>query len=150
MEAEGRFLDGSLKASAAGTVMMQLAIRDALACSATLPAIIHAHLLFAFEELCAGYQPELLKRQKQGHDHPLSGKLREQAIRYLRWAADKKLRDDQPVKTIAAWYGVTEKCVKGWIKEWEGFPTPALDPIFTEETVIHLARFAGDRYPKRK
>lgn len=126
--AEARYLDakslptpnGQLSISALST--MQNAIFDALRSGAPLSGDMRHDLICAFEELVRGLQPALLTAQRgPGRpSHPINTHLRREAVRYLRWVADGRIADANPLAAVARSFGVHKKTVELWLGEWAG------------------------------
>jgi hypothetical protein len=129
---------------------MQRSIFELLATGQPLPDEVRNHLLFAFENLCAGARDEILipVRSKKGGapGKPIKQHLQTNAIRYLRWVEAGRITDPNAVKMVAAAYDVTEKTVANWVSDWSERPTPDLHEDFGEDTVRRLMIIAGSRY----
>jgi hypothetical protein len=127
---------------------MQLAILDALRADGPLPGEIRDHLAFAFEEICAGIESDLLTPVKRagGRERPIAKHMQSGAIRYLRWVEDGLISDKHPTATVAGAYGVTDRTVRGWNKAWRGMPTPEISEEFGAEEVTNFMISIGKQY----
>lgn len=113
---------------------MQQAILDVLRADGPIPGEIRDHLAFAFEEICAGIESDLLTPVKRGggRERPIAKHMQTAAIRYLRWVADGRIKDKRPTKTVAEAYGVTDSAVRGWKRAWRTTPTPDIEEALGE------------------
>ena len=136
--AASRYLDaistptpnGQYSQSAIST--MQNAIFDALRSGDPLPGDMRFDLACAFEELIRGVQPVLLSAQRgPGRpEHPINKLLRKDAIRYIRWVADGRIVDANPIAAVARAFGVHTKTVELWLAEWDGVE---IEPMVFED-----------------
>lgn len=127
---------------------MQRAILDALRADGPIPDEIRDHLAFAFEEICAGIESDLLTPVKRGggRERPIAKRMQAVAIRYLRWVADGRIEDRRPTSTVAEAYGVTDRTVRGWNEAWRALPTPGLAEEFGADAVARFMRATGGQY----
>lgn len=115
---------------------MQHAIFDTLRSGAQLPGDMRHDLVCAFEELVRGLQPALLTAQRgPGRpSHPINKHLRREAVRYLRWVADGRIADANPLAAVARSFGVHKKTVELWLDEWDGVEIQPL--VFEDDDLI--------------
>jgi hypothetical protein len=127
---------------------MQRAILDALRADGPIPGEIRDHLAFAFEDICAGIESDLLSPVKRGggRERPIAKHMQAAAIRYLRWVADGRIEDKRATATVAEAYGVTDRTVRGWNKAWRELPTPGLAEEFGADEVARFMRAIGGQY----
>lgn len=107
---------------------VQAAMLDALRSKDPLPEEMRLHLCFAFEYLCEGIASDLLTPVKRpgGRESPIFKKTREDAIRYLHWCRDGRIKDPSPVSSVGSAYEVNTRTVQNWLKSWGEKPTPSL------------------------
>ena len=127
---------------------MQRAILDTLRADGPIPDEIRDHLAYAFEDVCAGIESDLLSPVKRGggRERPIAKRLQAAAIRYLRWVADGRIEDSRPTATVAEAYGVTDRTVRGWNEAWRALPTPELADEFGADAVARFMRATGGQY----
>lgn len=127
---------------------MQRAILNALQADGPIPGEIRAHLAFAFEEVCAGIESDLLSPVKRGggRERPIAKHMQAAAIRYLRWVEEGRIQDNRPTATVAEAYGVTDSAVRGWKRAWRTLPTPGLTEEFGADEVAKFMQKTGGQY----
>ena len=137
---------------------MQAAMLNALRSSEPLPEEMRLHLCFAFENLCAGKADDLVTPVKKpgGREPPIAKHTQEDAIRYLRWCDDGRIKDLSPLGTVGTAYGVGTRTVRNWREGWGDKPTPPLledgdtEPAVEAERVVECMRHGGNHYQRFK
>ncbi len=69
----------------------------------------------------------------------------ESAIRYLRWVADGKITDANPVASVADQYKVREETVRAWIDAWSGISL-ASHADYRSDDVAHQMKISGRQF----
>lgn len=110
---------------------MQAAMLYALQSGKPLPDEMRLHLCLAFEYLCEGIAFDLVTPVKRpgGREPPIAKKTQEDAIRYLHWCDDGRIKDPSPPSTVGTAYAVSTRTVLNWRKGWRDKPTPLLLPL---------------------
>lgn len=132
---------------------MQHAILEALRAGAVLPTEMRQDLIYAFEQLIVGIEPELLRapRFPGKRVDPLEARLKAPAVRYLQWAdSGLLLVKAKPEDVVAAAYGVIAKTAKNWLRDLAVSDPP---PTASKEEQDEVQRFmfaAGKAYQAMK
>ncbi|MCC5794005.1 MAG: hypothetical protein JJT85_04625 [Chromatiales bacterium] len=103
-------------------IRMQEAYAEALASGEPLTDEMRQGLALAFRQLASGELPELFKPDP-GPGRRMAW-VSEMAIRsavdYVRLSEEGLVHDAQPIKNVAAHFGVNERTVKTWLKKVKG------------------------------
>lgn len=78
-------------------------------------------------------------------DNPVLRKTIEAAIRYLRWAADGAIADDNAIATVADHYKVKEEKVRRWIDDWSGVSLASHDD-YRPDDIIRQMKISGRQF----
>lgn len=152
----GRYLDAKVVRLETGKFSpdvveeMQRAFLDALRSKSLLPDEMQVELAFAFEQVCAGIESELLTPIKRpgGREPPIAKHLQSDAIRYLRWCADGRISDTSPTKTVADAYSVDTRTIRGWLTAWKDKPTPVIFEDYGAKQVAAFMKASGKQYKR--
>lgn len=131
---------------------MQHAILEALRAGADLPTEMRQDLIYAFEQLIVGIEPELLRapRFPGKRVDPLEARLKAPAVRYLQWADSGLLVKAKPEGVVAAAYGVIAKTTRNWLRDLAVSDPPS---TASKEELDEVQRFmfaAGKAYQAMK
>jgi hypothetical protein len=78
-------------------------------------------------------------------DDPRVRMAQESALRYLRWVAEGRIADRDPVATVADQYEVKRETVRDWIAAWSATST-ASTADYLPDDVVRQMRVSGRQY----
>lgn len=82
-------------------------------------------------------------------DDPAINSAQEAAIRYLRWAGDGRISDQNPIETVAGQYEVKPETVQQWTDAWSEIST-ASQVEYRPDDVIRQMKIKGRHYRRFK
>lgn len=80
---------------------------------------------------------------------PRARAAQEAAMRYLRWVADGRISDPDPLATVAKQYEVGQETMRQWQAAWAAVPV-ASSPDYRPDDVVRLMMISGRQYRRLK